>query len=125
MIRPCYIKLHMTSRYLELIYADQSYQLSCEYLRVFSPSAEVRGHPGQAPALQVGKIDVIIKDIKTVGNYALKFTFSDNHDSGLYSWNYLYDLAVNQEKYWTQYLARLVKERGSRQPDEMIVNIVD
>ena len=95
---PSNIQLHQLSRTLELEYeASERYELSCEYLRVYSPSAEVRGHgPGQE-VLQVGKKHVAITKIKPVGNYALQFTFSDGHDTGIYTWKYLYDLATTQD----------------------------
>jgi DUF971 family protein len=81
--------------------------LSCEFLRVYSPSAEVRGHgPGQE-VLQIGKESVNITGIEPVGNYAVKLIFSDGHDTGLYSWDYLYDLAKNYEALWLEYLGRL------------------
>jgi DUF971 family protein len=114
---PIEIKLHQTSRELELSYSDQShFRLSCEYLRAYSPSAEVRGHgPGQE-ILQVGKKDVAIVAIDPVGNYAVKLRFSDGHDTGIYSWDYLYDLGVNRERLWAQYLARLAAAGASREP---------
>jgi len=110
--RPTDVQLHQKSRVLELTYEDGShFELPCEYLRVYSPSAEVRGHgPGQE-VLQLGKEDVNIVNIKAVGNYALQFEFDDKHDTGIYSWELLYDLGVNQQKYWQQYLDRL-KEAG-------------
>jgi len=81
--------------------------LSCEFLRVYSPSAEVKGHgPGQE-VLQIGKEDVNITAIEPVGNYAIKLVFSDGHDTGLYSWDYLYDLASNYEALWLEYLGKL------------------
>lgn len=108
MPRPTEIHLHQKSRLLELAYDDgRRFELPCEYLRVFSPSAEVRGHgPGQE-VLQVGKEDVNITDVEPVGNYAVKLVFSDGHDSGIYDWNYLYDLGENYESRWQEYLARL------------------
>ncbi len=104
---PSEITLHKQSRSLGLSYGDQHYKLSAEYLRVFSPSAEVRGHgPGQE-VLQVGKENVGINQIEPVGHYAIKIYFDDGHDSGLYSWDYLYDLATNQDDLWQDYLQRL------------------
>ena len=93
---------------LELEYDDGNhFELSCEYLRVYSPSADVRGHgPGQA-VLQIGKENVSIREIEPVGNYAVKFHFDDGHQTGLYSWSYLYDLGVNQAQYWQDYLTAL------------------
>ena len=115
--RPTEIKLHQKSRILEIAFDDGSrYSLPCEYLRVFSPSAEVRGHgPGQE-VLQVGKRDVEIKEIEPVGNYAVKLGFSDGHDTGLYSWEYLHELGEKQESSWKSYLKRLEEAGASRDP---------
>lgn len=115
--RPTEIKLHQKSRILEIAFDDGSrFSLPCEYLRVFSPSAEVRGHgPGQE-VLQVGKRDVEIKEIEPVGNYAVKLAFSDGHDTGLYSWEYLHELGEKQESSWKSYLARLEQAGASRDP---------
>ena len=115
--RPTEIKLHQKSRLLEIAFDDGSrFSLPCEYLRVFSPSAEVRGHgPGQE-VLQVGKRDVEIKEIEPVGNYAVKLGFSDGHDTGLYSWEYLHELGEKQESSWKSYLARLEQAGASRDP---------
>lgn len=114
---PTEIKLHQKSRLLEIAYDDGSrFSLPCEYLRVFSPSAEVRGHgPGQE-VLQVGKRLVEIKEIEPVGNYAVKLVFSDGHDTGLYSWEYLHELGEKQETSWKSYLARLEAAGASRDP---------
>lgn len=96
---------------------DESFELSAEFLRVFSPSAEVRGHgPGQE-TLQVGKADVKITAIEPVGSYAVKLVFDDGHDSGLYSWDWLYEIAVNKDKLWTDYLDKLQAAGAKRQPD--------
>jgi len=107
-IKPTDIKLHQKSRLLEIAFEDgKEFKLPCEYLRCFSPSAEVRGHgPGQE-TLQVGKENVNITDIVPVGNYAVVLKFDDGHDSGIYSWETLYDLGKNQEKYWADYLQKL------------------
>jgi DUF971 family protein len=115
--RPTEIKLHQKSRILEIAFDDGArFSLPCEYLRVFSPSAEVRGHgPGQE-VLQVGKRDVEIKEIEPVGNYAVKLGFSDGHDTGLYSWEYLHELGEKQESSWKSYLARLEQAGASRDP---------
>ncbi len=102
------IKLHTKSRTLELIYSDQeSFELSAEYLRVHSPSAEVRGHGIGQGVLQAGKQLVGIKGVEPAGNYALKIIFDDGHDSGLYTWDYLYDLCHKQADYWNKYLEAL------------------
>jgi DUF971 family protein len=114
---PTSITLHRKSRTLEIAFDDGSaFTLPFEYLRVYSPSAEVRGHgPGQE-VLQVGKRDVEITDLQPVGNYAVKPVFSDGHESGLYSWDHLYELGRNQEPLWQQYLERLADAGGSRDP---------
>jgi DUF971 family protein len=106
--RPIEIKLHQKSRVVEVSFDDgKAFRLSCEYLRVYSPSAEVRGHgPGQE-VLQPGKKDVEITAIEPVGNYAVKIVFSDGHDTGLYSWDYLYELGKNEAKLWQQYVEKL------------------
>jgi DUF971 family protein len=106
--RPTDIRLHQKSRVLELTFNDGArFRLPCELLRVYSPSAEVRGHgPGQE-VLQVGKEDVNIKAIEPVGTYAVKLVFDDGHDSGLYSWDLLYRLGARQEELWNDYLERL------------------
>ena len=115
--QPTEIKLHQHSRILEIIFADGAhYRLPYEFLRVHSPSAEVRGHgPGQE-VLQVGKINVGVSDVAPVGSYALKISFDDGHDSGLYSWEYLYDLGKNQDTLWQDYLHRLADANESREP---------
>ena len=121
---PSDIKLHTKSRLLELIYSDgECYELSCEYLRVYSPSAEVKGHGVGQEVLQVGKINVTINAIEPVGNYALQLVFSDGHNSGIYSWDYLYQLATNKEVWWQNYLQRLNKAGASRDPDIQVVKI--
>ena len=106
--KPTEIKLHRTSRILEIAFEDgQRFELPCEYLRVYSPSAEVRGHgPGQE-VLQLGKEKVNIEQIEPVGNYAVILHFDDGHNTGIYSWETLYDLGEKQDKYWADYLARL------------------
>ena len=106
--RPTGIKLHQKSRLLEVSFDNgETFQLSCEYLRVYSPSAEVQGHgPGQQ-ILQYGKETVNIIGIEPVGNYAVVLRFSDGHDTGIYSWDLLYELGTNQEQYWQSYLDRL------------------
>jgi len=105
---PTNIVVHQQSKVLELSYENGStYRLPFELLRVLSPSAEVQGHgPGQE-TLQTGKRDVLIANLEPVGHYALKPTFSDGHDSGLYSWDYLYFLCENQEQVWREYLDKL------------------
>ena len=113
--QPTEIKLHQKSRVLEVSFADgKTFQLPCEFLRVHSPSAEVSGHgPGQE-VLQVGKRNVDITHIEPVGSYAIQLTFSDGHDTGLYSWNILYDYGLHQGEMWKQYLKRLEDAGASR-----------
>ncbi len=115
--RPNEIKLHQKSRMLEVSFADgKIFQLPCEFLRVYSPSAEVRGHgPGQE-VLQPGKRNVGIKQIEPVGNYAIQLTFSDGHATGIYSWDLLYEYGQRQKEMWQHYLKRLEQAGASREP---------
>jgi DUF971 family protein len=119
--QPTEIRLHQQSRILELAFADGSqFRLPCEFLRVYSPSAEVRGHgPGQE-VLQTGKRNVDITRIEPVGSYAVQFTFSDGHDTGIYSWDLLYDYGQRQEEMWQQYLKRMAEAGASRDPLEAV-----
>ena len=113
--RPTEITLHQQSNVLDVAFDDgRHFELPCEYLRVFSPSAEVRGHgPGQE-VLQAGKKDVGIRAVEPVGMYAVKLVFTDGHDTGIYSWEYLYDLGEKQDANWKSYLARLERAGASR-----------
>ncbi|MEP6942137.1 MAG: DUF971 domain-containing protein [Betaproteobacteria bacterium] len=113
---PTEIKLHQASRVMELSFADgTAFRLPYEYLRVYSPSAEVRGHgPGQE-TLQVGKREVTIAELEAVGHYAVRPKFSDGHDTGIYSWDYLYDLGVRHVELWAKYIARLEQAGASRE----------
>ena len=121
---PVSVNLHQRSRQLELRYADNnSYRLTCELLRVYSPSVEVRGHGEGQEVLQTGKKNVAISSVKTVGNYALQLVFDDGHDTGLYSWDYLYDLCLNQQRYWDAYLEKLHAAGAGRDPDLQVVRI--
>ena len=115
---PTEITLHKKSRMLELKFEDDShFHLSAEFLRVCSPSADVRGHgPGQE-TLQTGKRNVEITALEPVGNYAVQPTFSDGHSSGIYSWDVLYRLGANHEALWADYLERLEKAGASRDID--------
>jgi len=115
--RPTEIKLHQNTRVLEISFDDgKTFELSCELLRVYSPSAEVRGHgPGQE-VLQVGKRDVTINQIEPVGTYAVQFLFSDGHDTGIYSWDLLYDYGLRRDEMWSHYLKRLEEAGASRDP---------
>ncbi len=120
---PTAIKLHKASRTLELEYgADERYVLPAEFLRVHSPSAEVQGHGN--PVLQTGKLKVALEQIEPAGQYALKLAFSDGHDSGLYTWDYLERLALNQQALWDAYLAALAATGKSRDPDESVVKLM-
>ena len=113
--QPTALTLHQSSRVLEIAFADgRSFRLPYEFLRVHSPSAEVRGHgPGQE-TLQVGKRDVGITTVEPVGHYAIQPTFSDGHDSGIFSWEYLYDLGDRHDELWQRYLERLAQAGASR-----------
>lgn len=121
---PQKILLHKKSRQLELHYGEQQFRLDAEYLRVHSPSAEVRGHgPGEG-VLPSGKQKVVISGLEKAGNYALKIVFDDGHDSGIYTWDYLHDLGANQEGYWQTYLEELHRQGKSRAPDTNVVKFV-
>ena len=115
--RPTDIKLHQKSRVLEIEFDDgRHFNFPCEYLRVYSPSAEVRGHgPGQE-VLQLGKENVNITHIDPVGTYAVCLHFDDGHNTGIYSWDWLHHLGVNQENLWKEYLDRLAKAGVTRKP---------
>jgi DUF971 family protein len=117
---PTEIRLHQKSRILEIAFADgKTFRLPCEFLRVYSPSAEVRGHgPGQE-VLQSGKRDVEITRIEPVGQYAVQLHFSDGHATGIYSWDLLYDYGVNQDGMWRQYLKRMEDAGASRDAKEV------
>ncbi|MBM5572741.1 MULTISPECIES: gamma-butyrobetaine hydroxylase-like domain-containing protein [Deefgea] len=114
--QPTEIKLHQKSKILEVAYADGAqFQLPCEFLRVSSPSAEVRGHGVGNEVLQVGKANVNIIAVEPVGNYAVKLVFDDGHDSGLFSWEYLYELGRDYDVLWANYLAQLAAAGASRE----------
>lgn len=115
---PSEIKLHQKSRMLEISYASgESFKLDFEYLRVYTPSAEARGHgPGQE-TLQTGKRNVEIERIEPVGTYALRLVYSDGHDSGLYSWDLLYNLGAHHDELWQAYLEQIEKQGLSRDID--------
>ena len=108
--KPLEIKLRRQSRLLEVAFDDgQRFELPFEYLRVYSPSAEVKGHgPGQE-TLQLGKHDVQVKSVDPVGHYAVRLVFDDGHDSGLYAWGYLYELGATHAEKWEHYLERIAK----------------
>ncbi len=111
---PVKIDYHQKSRILEVAFDDKSvFNFSTEFLRVFSPSAEVRGHAPGEEKLQLNKENVCINDIEPVGNYAIKLVFSDKHDSGLYSWELLYEYGQQQEQMWQSYLKKVDNHRNS------------
>ncbi len=115
---PVDIKLHQASKLLEIKFDNNTEcKLSCEFLRVYSPSAEVKGHSSGQEVLQVGKEDVNITNIEPVGNYAIKLFFTDDHDTGLYTWDYLYHLAKNYEALWLEYIGRLDAAGQKRNPE--------
>ena len=121
--RPNQISIRKKNRQLELLYSNQeSFLLSFEYLRINSPSAEVRGHNPKEEKLQYGKKNVGITKINRVGNYAIQIVFDDNHDSGIYSWEYLRYLSINKKSLWSKYLKRLSEEGLSRDPNEQVLN---
>lgn len=120
---PINIRLRKQSRVLELDYPDaQSFSLSWEYLRVYSPSAEVRGHHASQAVLQTGKRNVGISDLKPVGHYALQLVFDDGHDTGLYTWEYLYRLCTQKTELWQNYLDDLSQAGASRDPDTQVLH---
>lgn len=113
---PTEIKLHQRSRVLEIAFDDgKSFRLECELLRVYSPSADVRGHGTGQEVLQTGKKDVEITAVEPVGKHAVRLVFSDGHDTGLYSWDYLYRLGVDKERLWKEFLDRMAKDGASRE----------
>lgn len=119
--QPTEITLHQASRVLEIAFSNgKVFRLSCEFLRVHSPSAEVRGHGAGQEILQTGKQEVGITAVEPVGTYAVRLVFSDGHDTGLYSWDYLHDLGMNQDKLWKEYLERMAKAGASREPSGAI-----
>ena len=113
---PTELKLHQKSRRLEITFSDgRRFSLSCEFLRVFSPSAEVRGHGPGREVLQTGKRAVAIVTLDAVGSYAVQPAFSDGHATGIYAWDYLYSLGTDQDRLWTAYLAKLAAAGASRE----------
>ena len=119
MLFPVDMSLHKKSRRFDVAFDNGAqYSFTFEFLRVFSPSAEVQGHTPDQAKLQVGKRDVDITQIEPIGNYALRFVFDDGHDSGLYSWEYLDDLGSHQEALWEKYLEELAALGASRDPND-------
>ena len=114
---PSHITYHKIAPILELKWDQERYELPAELLRVYSPSAEVRGHSPDQRALQTGKKNVGIKLIEPVGNYAIRIAFDDGHDSGIYAWAYLHELGAEQERFWQEYLQELKQANASRLPN--------
>ena len=123
MTTPTEITLHQQSRQLGITFDDGAhYRLPFEFLRVYSPSAEVRGHGVGQETLQVGKKEVNVLNIEPVGSYAIKIVFDDGHDSGLYTWEYLHKLGQNQDAMWQDYLKQLEAAGASREPGDAPVS---
>lgn len=123
---PTDLKLHRKSGILELSYSDGgTFSLTAEFLRVYSPSAEVRGHGTGQEVLQTGKKNVKINNVEPVGNYAVRLHFDDDHNTGIYSWEYLRDLCMNQAALWDDYLSRLQKAGARRENLEEGVQVVN
>ncbi len=116
-MNPTGITYHKTAKTLELTYPGEvAATVPAELLRIYSPSAEVRGHSESERVLQTGKKHVGISALEPVGNYAIRIVFDDGHDTGIYSWAFLRDLADNQQDYWRRYLAELNDKNASRLP---------
>lgn len=115
-MRPTHITYRKRSRLLELAFDGGKATLPAELLRVYSPSAEVRGHSPGERQLQTGKKQVQVTALEPVGNYGIRISFDDGHDTGIYAWDYLRDLIDNQERYWQEYLAELEAANASRLP---------
>ena len=113
---PTEITYHKIAHSLEIAWGDEKFDLPAEFLRVYSPSAEVRGHGPNERKLQTGKKHVGVKAIEPVGNYAIRITFDDGHDTGIFAWDYLHELGTQQEKYWQEYLTELKTANASRLP---------
>ena len=120
---PTEVKLHQVSGVLELIYADGlRFELPAEYLRVYSPSAEVQGHSKSQAVLQVGKKHVKIANLEPQGHYAIKIIFSDGHNSGIYSWTFLHELGSQHPEKWADYLAQLDAAGKQREPQFIAIS---
>jgi len=122
---PTKIQFHKQSQQLELHFGAEIFSLSAEFLRVHSPSAEVMGHGPNQAVLQFGKKDVGISKIERAGNYALKLFFDDGHDSGIYTWSYLYEMGTTQEKLWQEYVEALLHAGKTREKDTSIVKFIN
>ena len=125
-MQPTDIRLHKRTAILEIKYSDGGiYTLPAEFLRVYSPSAEVRGHGQGQEVLQIGKRHVKISRLEPIGNYAVRLHFDDDHNTGIYSWEYLRELSLNQSSLWEQYLQRLQAAGERREPKEAGVQVVN
>ena len=125
-MQPTDIRLHKRTAILEIKYADGGiYTLPAEFLRVYSPSAEVRSHGQGQEVLQTGKLNVKISRIEPIGNYAIRLHFDDDHNTGIYSWEYLRELSLNQPTLWDQYLQRLKAAGERREPRDAGVQVVN
>lgn len=122
---PSKIRLHKQSRKLELQFDAETLLLSAEFLRVHSPSAEVKGHGQGQAILQYGKREVAITQIERAGNYAIKLVFDDGHDTGIYTWEYLYHLGIRQETLWQIYLDELHRAGKTRDANTSVVRLMD
>lgn len=121
---PDKIQFHKQSQQLELHFGSERFQLSAEFLRVHSPSAEVKGHGPEQAVLQYGKKEVQINRLERAGNYALKLIFDDGHETGIYTWEYFYELGKNQEQLWQEYLDALHKAGKARAKDASVVKFI-
>jgi DUF971 family protein len=123
-MKPLKIQLHRQRQILEVELPGKTYELSAEYLRVFSPSAAVQGHSPEQRVLQVGKLHVAITQVVGVGNYAVKLVFDDGHDSGIYTWKYLAELGEEAQNNWARYEEELQAAGKSRDPHEQPVRLL-
>ncbi|KUJ83892.1 DUF971 domain-containing protein [Microbulbifer flavimaris] len=123
-MQPKKVRLHRGEKSLQLVYSDGEYTLPAELLRVYSPSAEVRGHGAGEGELVYGKLHVGINSVEAAGRYALKIDFDDGHDTGIYTWSYLRELCEKQEAFWQAYLNRLEQAGKGRDPDESAVKFI-
>ncbi|MCO1332892.1 DUF971 domain-containing protein [Microbulbifer sp. OS29] len=123
-MKPKKIRLNRAEKNLQLVFSDAEFTLPAEYLRVYSPSAEVRGHGASERVLVSGKMQVSIDALEAAGRYALKINFDDGHDTGIFTWEYLRELAENYATNWEAYLQRLRAAGQGRDPDESVVKLI-
>ncbi|MCS5591441.1 MAG: DUF971 domain-containing protein [Gammaproteobacteria bacterium] len=114
MITPSNINLNKKRNTLTISFEELNYPLSSEFLRVYSPSAEVQGHKPEDAVLQLNKENVLIQNVRPMGNYAVVLHFDDGHDTGIYSWSYLHHLAINQKQLWAEYLQKVSQRLASK-----------